>query len=172
MGLFNLFKRNTTKSVPSPAKKVQKRPSKQYRHEFPIANFQLPFAKSEVEKLNELLKTLDCTRKLHMNSNAITPDSYFRYTPFTEKTGKISKYPCMLHICSTVHMGYSVTIHYDIHDNIGKGTMHLATPKLAYTIDFKNSNGVLKIMKVVTTDDKFGNVKLYHEMANGDIYQK
>ena len=138
--------------------------------DYPVADFQWDFVKAEIAKLNKLLKTLDCTRKLHMDSNALTPDSYFRYEPFTPKTGKISKYPCILHACSTVYMGYSVSISYDVKDIIGKGQMHISTMSLSYTIDFKNINGDLTITKVITTDDNFNNRKLYHIQKDGTIY--
>jgi hypothetical protein len=140
--------------------------------EYPIADFQKDFVISEIEKMNELLKTLKHTKKLHMDSNALTDNSYFRYTPFTSKTGKISKYPCMLFASSSVYMGYNVCLHYDIYDNIGKGHINIATHKCSYSIDLKTVNRELKIMKVISLDEKIGSIKLYHVMANGEVYSK
>lgn len=192
MGLINLFKSSTKKeksktsfySKPTESKhtsnnntytqvKTTSAPNgSAMKYDYPIADFQWNFVKDEVDRLNDLLKTLEYTKELHMNSNALTNDSYFRYEPFTPKTGKISKYPCMLHACSTVYMGYSVSIYYDVKDIPCKGSMHIATPNLTYTIDFKNIDGTLQITKVITTDKNLDNEKLYHIMANGEVYKK
>ncbi len=147
-------------------------PQRKFKFDYPVADFQWDFVESEIEKLNKLLKTVTCTKKLHMDSQALTKDSYFRYEPFTLKTGKISKYPCSLCACSTVYMGYSAFISYDINDNIGKGHMHISTKKYAYTIDFKNIDGKLTITKVVTTDDDMNNEKLYHLQKDGTVFKK
>ena len=167
MGLFDFLKTKQS-TIQHPIGNVTQTQSNHL--DYPIADFQWNYVKSEIERLNELLKTVDCTKKLHMNINVLTEDSYFRYEPFTPKTGKISKYPCMLHACANTYMGYSVSIWYDIKDNIGKGQMHIATRLLTYTIDFKTVNNGLIITKVVTTDDKLNNRKLYHVQKDGTVF--
>lgn len=167
MGLFSFFKQKSS-TIKQPV--INTMQTNNNTFDYPVADFQWEFVKEEIEMLNELLKTVDCTKKLHMDSNALTKDSYFRYVPFTPKTGKISKYPCMLHACSNIYMGYSVSIWYDIKDNIGKGQIHIATKFLTYTIDFKTSEKGLIITKVVTTDDKLNNRKLYHIQKDGTVF--
>lgn len=166
MGLFDLFKPKQL-TVQSQAPTVTPTPIQNL--DYPIADFQQNFVKTEIEKLNTLLKTLDCTKKLHMDSNSLTPDSYFRFEPFTPKTGKISKYPCMLHACSNVYMGYSVSIWYDINDIIG-GQMHISSKNLTYTIDFKTVDDNLTITKVISTDGNLDNHKLYHVQKDGTVF--
>lgn len=165
MWLLNIFKKNKHMEKSENIATVQKN-----NLDYPVADFQRDFVRSEIEKLNKLLKTLDCTKKLHMDSNALTSDCYFRYEPFTPKTSKISKYPCMLHACSSVYMGYSVSIWYDVNDIIGKGHMHISTKNLSYTIDFKTLDNNLIISKVVTTDDNLNNRKLYHIQKDGTVF--
>ncbi len=167
MGLFNFPK---PKQFIVHKEDTNAVPSKSTNLDYPVADFQWDFVKSEIEKLNKLLKTLDCTKKLHMDSNTLTADSYFRYEPFTPKTGKISKYPCILHACSTTYMGYSISIWYDINDNIGKGQLHIATKHLTYTVDFKTQDSHLIISKVITTDDSLNNHKLYHIQKDGTVF--
>ena len=167
MGLFDFLKPKSS-AIQQPAIKTM--PTQNPNLDYPVADFQWEFVKAEVERLNKLLKTLDCTKKLHIDSNALTPDSYFRYEPFTPKTGKISKYPCILHACSTVYMGFSVSIWYDINDIIGKGQMHIATKSLSYTIDFKMVDQNLIITKVITTDSNLKNHKLYHIQKDGTVF--
>lgn len=171
MGLFDFFTRKSSVNVTPPLPTKQDRVDLS-KLEYPIADFQWEFVKSEIEKLNELFKTLKYTKKLHMDSNALTDNCYFRFTPFTPKTGKISKYPCMLYACSSVYMGYTVSLHYDINDKIGKGTVNIATSKYNYSVDLRTVNNELKIMKVIATDDNLNNEKLYHVMKNGKIYHK
>jgi len=167
MGLFDFMKPKQSITYKAERSAFQ---AKNTNLDFPVADFQWEFVKSEIEKLNKLLKTLDCTKKLHMDSNALTSDCYFSYEPFTPKTGKINKYPCMLHACSTTYMGYSVSIWYDINDFIGKGQMRIATKHLTYTIDFKTLNGNLIINKVITTDDSLNNRKLFHIQKDGTVF--
>lgn len=167
MGIFNFLKSKQFTTCKTSVNSMQ---AKGTNLDYPIADFQWEFVKSEIEKLNKLLKTLDCTKKLHMDSNALTSDCYFRYGPFTPKTGKISKYPCMLHACSSVYMGYSVSIWYDVNDIIGKGQMHIATKYLSYTIDFKTLDNNLIISKVVTTDGNLNNRKLYHIQKDDTVF--
>jgi len=136
--------------------------------DYPVADFQWPFVVSEIKKLNTLLLSLNCTKKLKMNSKALTPDSYFRYEPFTIKTRKISKCPCMLHACSSVYRGYHASIWYDISDNIQHGDMSISCKKGTYFIDFKSVDQNLIITKVIlVTDTK--TKKLYHIDRNGNV---
>lgn len=168
MGFLDIFKKSNSKdSVTQEAIQI---PDRKFRLDYPVADFQWKFVISEIEKLNSLLNTLNCTKHLRMNSNALTQDSYFRYEPFTLKTGKISKYPCSLFACSTVYMGYSALIAYDTNDLACKGHMHITTKPLTYTIDFKNINGNLVITKVITTDSSSDNHKLYHLQKDGTIF--
>lgn len=167
MGLFDFFKKKEEST-----KQTQPETIRKARYTYPIADFQKDYVISEIERLNNLLKTLKYTKGLHMDSSKLTDDSYFAFEPFTAKTGKISKYPCFLHACSTVYMGYSTTIYYDIKDIPCKGSMHIATPKYAYTIDFKAVDGELKIMKVMITDKNLDNEKIYHVMSTGEVYMK
>ena len=168
MGLFDFLKKENKEPLQTPKESNVRKA----RYEYPIADFQKEFVISEIERLNALLQTTKYTKKLHMDSSKLTDDSYFGFEPFTVKTQKISKYPCFLHASSTIYMGYSVTIYYDVKDVACKGMIHISTKKFAYTIDFKNVNGDLKIMKVVTTDNKLNNEKLYHIMADGTVYAK
>ena len=170
MGLFDFFSK--TKKAHSEHNHDYSVSNEKIKYEYPIADFQKDFVVEEIKKMNSLLKTIKYTSSLHMDSDALTPDSYFRFDPFTPKTGKISKYPCMLHISSTVYMGYNITLYYDINDNIGKGTINIATSKYNYDISIKTVDSNLKIMKVVTTDDNLNNEKLYHVMSNGEIFAK
>ena len=86
MGLLNIFKKNKHMEKSENIATV-----KRNNLDYPVADFQWDFVKSEIEKLNKLLKTLDCTKKLHMDSNALTSDCYFRYEPFTPKKYKKDK---------------------------------------------------------------------------------
>ena len=140
--------------------------------EYPIVEFQKPYVVAEIESINSILKELKYTKHLHLDSSKLTPNSCYSFTPFTTKTRKISKFPCMLKACSTVYMGYTLHIYYDINDIPGKAMLNCATPDLTYTIDFKNVNGTLQITKVVTTNSNLDNEKLYHVMASGEIYCK
>lgn len=167
MGLFDFLK---PKPFVAQQPAINVMPAQNPNLDYPVADFQWEFVKTEVNRLNELLKTLDCTKKLHIDSNALTADSYFRYEPFTPKTGKISKYPCMLHACSTMYMGFSASIWYDINDIIGKGNMLIATKSLSYTIDFKTVDNKLVITKVITTDKNLDNHKLYHIQKDGTVF--
>lgn len=165
MGIWNFLKK---KSISNTENIGNEERTRKVRFEYPIAEYQKQFVIAEVEKMNVLLKTLDCTKKLYLDSDKLTADSIFCFEPFTIKTMKISKYPCILRACSTMYLGYGVSIYYDINDDIGKGHLYVATQRCSYTIDFKNSSGILKITKVITTDDK-GNTKLYHEQKDGTI---
>ena len=169
MGLFDFLKKEKRHSAPVYSAPI----SLDFGElEYPIAEFQKDYVIGEVEKINSILKELKYTKHLHMDSSKLTPNSCFCFTPFTEKTRKISKYPCMLKALSTMYMGYTLHIYYDIKDIPGKAMLSYATPNLNYTIDFKNVNGNLQIMKVVTTDKNLDNEKLYHIMADGTIFCK
>lgn len=171
MGFFDFLKDITNKTIISETTTSTK-PEQKLRFDYPVADFQWDFVVSEIKRLNKLLKTLECTKHLRMDSTALTHDSYFRYEPFTLKTGRISKYPCILYACSTVYMGYSVSIFYNSADEACKGTISISKQKCDYTIDYKKVDNELKIIKVITTNNKNGNEKLYHIKSNGEIYQK
>lgn len=171
MGLFDFIKDIKNKTIVLEAT-TETKPEQKFQFDYPVADFQWDFVASEIKRMNKLLKTLECTKHLRMDSKALTPDSYFRYEPFTLKTGKISKYPCILYACSTVYMGFSVSIYYNTADEACKGTIFISKPKCTYTIDYKKVNNELKIMKVITTNNNNESEKLYHIKASGEIYQK
>lgn len=133
---------------------------------------QLETAKTDISNLNNLLKANKYTAKLKMDPSKITSDSYIRLTPYTEKTGRPSKYPKMACICSTVYNGYTVCLYYNQKGVIGKGNIIISTFKYSYTIDLKAIDNQLCIMKVIATDRNCNNETLFHIKADGTVYKK
>ena len=168
MGLFDFLKPKEKSKINN--KQVETANTRKVKYEFPIANNQKGMVLEELTKMNDLLKSLDCTKKLFLDPSIITFGSCsLAFEPFTVKTMKISKCPCYLKISATVYGGYTVIIYYDIDDNIVKGKISAFSKKLTYTIDFKNNSGKLQIMKVLTTNDNGDNKKLYHLTKDGEI---
>lgn len=162
MGLFNFHKQRPTPSVQTPFKNA----------DAPLTSQQIEDAKLEIIKLNILLKGNKYTAHLKMNPEKITPDSYIRLTPYTEKTKKPSKYPRMISISSTMYQGYSITLYYTQNGDIGKGNILIFASNLTYTIDLKTVNSQLCIVKIMTTDEKNNTEKLYHIKADGTVFEK
>lgn len=151
-----------------------------YKHDFTVADFQWDFVNSEIEKLEYLLSRNEYTKHLYFDKSIFSKnDCGFRFRPFTEKTLKISKYPCILDIRSypanyakkQFIIYYGASLYYDINDHIGKGQMFVHTQQHAYTIDLKNINHTLTITKIILTDKNLDNHKLYHLQKDGTVFK-
>lgn len=141
------------------------------KYDYPIQSWQKHFIINDIHTLNALLLTNEYTKKLHLDDKNIWSNSYIRYIPFTEKTQKISKYPCMIYVCEANYGGYTATIFYDCKDIICKGNINISG-KTTYSIEYKRKDGLLTIMKVLISDKNGNYEKVYHLQKDGSIISK
>lgn len=132
---------------------------------FKLYDWQIADAYADLERVNEALERNVYSVCVSIDINDIESIHYM-FNPYTPK-GKIKLNPCSLNARFRTKEGipYGCSISYDIYDTPKTAHYSLAyrmRDELAYTIDLHYKNDAFHVTKVITTDSKCNNTKLYH----------